>query len=197
MATVQAVYRQAGRQTQGFLESVFQLMKISVSVPDHSTLSRRRGQLEIELPVRPTSAARHLVIDSTGVKVYGEGEWKVRQHGVSKRRTWRKLHVCVEVATWEIVAVGASTNDVSDGEMLLRRLDGWAAEEVGQVSADGAATRRSGRSAQAAFHRATERRFSSTGTAAKSDINGMKTCAGSVGWGAKSGRKRVVTTSGV
>lgn len=138
MATVQAVYRQAGRQTQGFLESVFQLMEISLPVPDHSTLSRRRSQLEIELPMRPTSEVRHLVIDSTGVKVYGEGEWKVRQHGVSKRRTWRKLHVCMDAATWEIVAVAASTNDVSDGEMLPRLLEGWAAQEVGQVSADGA-----------------------------------------------------------
>jgi Transposase DDE domain len=138
MATVQAVYRQAGRQTQGFLQSVFQLMKIALPVPDHSTLSRRRGQLEIELPVRPTTAARHLVIDSTGVKVYGEGEWKVRQHGVSKRRTWRKLHICMDATTWEMVAVGASTNDVSDGEMLPRLLDGLPAAEIGQVSADGA-----------------------------------------------------------
>jgi hypothetical protein len=138
MATVQAVYRQAGRQTQGFLQSVFQLMKVNLPVPDHSTLSRRRGQLAIELPVRPTSEARHLVIDSTGVKVYGEGEWKVRQHGVSKRRTWRKLHLCMDVATWEIVAVIASTNDVSDGEMLPRLLDCLPSEEIGQVSADGA-----------------------------------------------------------
>jgi transposase len=138
MATVQAVYHLAGRQTQGFLQSLFGLMKIALGVPDHSTLSRRRGALTVVLPVRETNAARHLVIDSTGVKVFGEGEWKVRQHGVSKRRTWRKLHLCVDAATLEIVAVCASTNDVSDGEMLPRLLDGLRAEEVAQVSADGA-----------------------------------------------------------
>lgn len=138
MATVQAVYHLAGRQTQGFLQSLFELMKIELAVPDHSTLSRRRGALTIELPVRETTAARHLVIDSTGVKVFGEGEWKVRQHGVSKRRTWRKLHLCVDAATLEIVAVCASTNDVSDAEMLPRLLNGLTADEVAQVSADGA-----------------------------------------------------------
>jgi hypothetical protein len=91
-----------------------------------------------ELSVRETSAARHLVIDSTGVKVFGEGEWKVRQHGVGKRRTWRKLHLCVDAATVEIVAACASTNEVSDAEMLPHLLAGMSAEEVAQVSAEGA-----------------------------------------------------------
>jgi hypothetical protein len=138
MATVQAVYHLAGRQTQGFLQSLFRLMKIALDVPEHSTLSRRREALTIELPVRETNAARHLVIDSTGVKVFGEGEWKVRQHGVSKRRTWRKLHLCVDAARGEIVAVCASTNDVSDAEMMPRLLEGMTAGEIAQVSADGA-----------------------------------------------------------
>jgi IS5 family transposase len=138
MATVQAVYHLAGRQTQGFLQSLFGLLKVALAVPDHSTLSRRRGRLKVELPLRESGAARHLVIDSTGVKVYGEGEWKVRQHGVSKRRTWRKLHLCVDAGTCEIIAICASTNDVSDGEMLPHLLDGLAPEEVAQVSADGA-----------------------------------------------------------
>jgi hypothetical protein len=118
MATVQAIFRLAGRQTQGFLQSLFELMKLNLPVPDHSTLSRRRRSLEISLPVRNLSKSVHLVIDSTGVKVYGEGEWKVRQHGVGKRRTWRKLHICSDEATLEIVSVVASTNDVSDAEAL-------------------------------------------------------------------------------
>ena len=70
--------------------------------------------------------------------MYGEGEWQVRQHGVSKRRTWRKLHVAMDAATWAYVAVCASTNDVSDGEMLPELLCGLAPEEVAQVSAEGA-----------------------------------------------------------
>src|SRR5262252_3094947 len=117
MATVQAIYRLAGRQTQGFLQSVFELMKLNLPVPDHSTLSRRRRGLEITLPVKNLSNSLHLVVDSTGVKVYGEGEWKVRQHGIGKRRTWRKLHLCSDEATLEVVSVVASTNDVIDAEV--------------------------------------------------------------------------------
>jgi hypothetical protein len=95
MAMLKALFHQGGRQTEGFLASVFELMGVDLPVPDHSTLSRRLGQLDVKLPVRDLQKARHVVVDSTGVKVYGEGEWKVRQHGKAKRRTWRKLHVCV------------------------------------------------------------------------------------------------------
>jgi len=137
MATVQALYGLAGRQTQGLLQSVFALMKLKLTVPDHSTLSRRRRQLTIILPVKDWSRSRHLVVDSTGVKVYGEGEWKVRQHGISKRRTWRKLHFCVDEATLEIISVVASTNDVSDAEALPDLLADVPGE-IEQVSADGA-----------------------------------------------------------
>jgi hypothetical protein len=141
MATVQAIYGLAGRQTQGFLQSVFELMKLDLTVPDHSTLSRRRRQLTITLPVKDWSRSRHLVIDSTGVKVYGEGEWKVRQHGVGKRRTWRKLHFCVDEATLEIISVVASTNDVSDAEALSDLLQDVPGT-IEQVSADGAYDKR-------------------------------------------------------
>jgi IS5 family transposase len=137
MATIQAIYRLPGRQTQGFLQSVFELMKLNLTVPDHSTLSRRRRQLEISLPVKNLSNSLHLVVDSTGVKVYGEGEWKVRQHGIGKRRTWRKLHFCTDEATLEIVSVVASTNDVSDAEALPDLLQDVPGE-IEQVSADGA-----------------------------------------------------------
>jgi IS5 family transposase len=137
MAIVQAIYGLAGRQTQGFLQSIFELMKLDLPVPEHSTLSRRRRHLEISLPVKDWSKSRHLVIDSTGVKVYGEGEWKVRQHGIGKRRTWRKLHFCTDEATLEIVSVVASTNDLSDAEALPDLLQD-APGQIEQVSADGA-----------------------------------------------------------
>lgn len=137
MATVKAVYRLAGRQCQGFLESIFELMDIELSVPEHSTLSRRVGKLAIALPVLPKSGARHVVVDSTGVKVYGEGEWKTRQHGVSKRRTWRKLHLGVDEETGEILAAVVTTNDMTDGAVLADILDGIE-DEIEQVSADGA-----------------------------------------------------------
>ena len=112
-------------------------MKLDLTAPDHSTLSRRLRELNLTLPVKNLNQRRHLVIDSTGVKVYGEGEWKVRQHGWSQRRTWRKLHLCVDEATLEIVTAVASTNDVSDAEMLPALLED-APGEIVQVSAEGA-----------------------------------------------------------
>ncbi len=71
----------------GFVEPIFELMEIALPVPEHSSVSRRLAQVSIQLPVIPKQGGRHVVVDSTGVKVYGEGEWKTRQHGVSKRRT--------------------------------------------------------------------------------------------------------------
>lgn len=137
MAMAQAVYGLPGRQTQGFLQSVFELMNLKLSVPDHSTLSRRRRRMAITWPVKDLTKSRHLVVDSTGVKVYGEGEWKVRQHGFSKYRTWRKLHICVDEETLEIVSAEASSNDVSDGEVLSDLLDNVPGQ-IDQVSGDGA-----------------------------------------------------------
>ena len=141
MATVQALFNLPGRQTEGFLESLFGLMGIDLPVPDHSTLSRRIGKVAVELPVAPSTGGIHVVVDSTGVKVYGEGEWKVRQHGVDKRRTWRKLHVGVNESTGEILAAVASTNNVSDDEAFADILKGIE-NEIAQVSGDGAYDKR-------------------------------------------------------
>jgi hypothetical protein len=136
LAMVKYLFRQASRQAEGMLTSIFELMKLSLPVPDHTTLSRRLAGLAVRLPVKSKEQARHVVCDSTGVKVYGEGEWKVRQHGCSKRRTWRKLHMCVDEETREIIVAGGSTNSVSDGEMLPLML-AEVGGEVSQVSADG------------------------------------------------------------
>lgn len=87
------------------------------------------------MPVAPSQEAINVVVDSTGVKVYGEGEWKVRQHAVDKRRTWRKLHMGVNEATGEISAAVASTNNLSDDEALSDLLDGID-EEIELVSGD-------------------------------------------------------------
>jgi len=137
VATLKSLFHLAGRQAQGFVESVFQLMNIALPVPDHSTISRRLVALSVAMPVQPLSGARHLVVDSTGIKVYGEGEWKARQHGVSKRRTWRKLHLGVDEATGEIVVAEVTTNDFHDSEILPSLLEGIAGE-LAQVSGDGA-----------------------------------------------------------
>jgi hypothetical protein len=134
MATVQAVFHLAQRQTEGFLNSVFCLMGVALKSPD--TRPGRGDWDSLRLPLKRLKKARHVVVDSTGVKVYGEGEWKVRQHGWSKRRTWRKLHLCVDEDTQEIISACASTPNVSDGEMvpeLLTDLPGTSR----QVSGDG------------------------------------------------------------
>ena len=137
MATLSTLYSLAGRQTEGFLASIFSLMGVDLPVPDHTTLSRRLGKLNIDIPVMPAKEAIHLVVDSTGVKVYGEGEWKTRIHGVGKRRTWRKLHLGVNEATGEIVTAVVSTNNVSDDQVFGQLLE-VVESEIAQVSGDGA-----------------------------------------------------------
>jgi IS5 family transposase len=106
------------RATQGLLQSVFQLLNLDLPVPDYSTLCRRQKDLSVSLRTRSAALAKDLVIDSTGLKVYGEGEWKVRQHGKSKRRIWRKLHLAVNPANMQIEVAVLSSHDVSDGEVL-------------------------------------------------------------------------------
>ena len=137
MVSLKSVFSLPGRALCGFVESIFQLMHLELSVPDHTTISRRLQRLEVALPVVSTSGKRHVVVDSTGVKVYGEGEWKTRQHGISKRRTWRKLHLAVDEATGEILASAVTDNSCHDGEMLGGLLD-EIAEPISQVDADGA-----------------------------------------------------------
>lgn len=141
MASVKFVFHQAGRQTCGLVASIFRLLKVDLGVPDHSTLSRRMAGVEVNLPLKASGKGRHIVCDSTGLKVYGEGEWKVRTHGWSKRRTWRKLHLQIDEATGEVVVAGASENAVSDDEMFVEMLAANE-EEIEQISADGAFDRK-------------------------------------------------------
>ncbi len=141
MATLKAVFHQAGRQIVGLVRSLFELMKIDLPVPDHSTVSRRLETAEVSLKVNSSDEARHIVVDSTGVKVYGEGEWKVRTHGFSKRRTWRKLHLCVDEKTHEIIAAAASENSVADCQ-AFPELIAAVEDTIEQISADGSYDRR-------------------------------------------------------
>ena len=136
MVTLKSVMGLPGRALCGFVESIFELMGVDLSVPDHTTISRRLKRLTVKLPVVPTSGKRHVVIDSTGVKVYGEGEWKTRTHGVSKRRTWRKLHLAVDEATGEILSGVVTDNSCHDSEVLGELLD-EITEPISQVDADG------------------------------------------------------------
>jgi hypothetical protein len=141
MATLKEVYHLSLRATQGLLLSVIKLLDVDVEAPDYTTLSRRCIRLAVTLPRLPKSQALHLVVDSTGVKVFGEGEWKVRQHGYRKRRTWRLLHIGADETTGEIVAAMVTTNNVADSQVLtdlLEQVEG----KIDQVSGDGSYDKR-------------------------------------------------------
>jgi hypothetical protein len=134
---VRTVFHLSLRATQGFLESVVRLMRVDLPVPAYSTVSRRQAGLELQLRPAPAKQPRHVVIDTTGLKVFGVGEWDVRKHGAGKgkRRTWRKLHLCVDETSKDIVAVDLTASGVHDSPHLpavLDRVEG----DVGQVSGD-------------------------------------------------------------
>jgi hypothetical protein len=134
---VKTVFHLSLRATQGFLESVVRLMRVDLPVPAYSTVSRRQAGLNVRLQPTSVQQPRHIVIDTTGPKVFGAGEWYVRKHGMGKgrRRTWRKLHLCVDEASKDIVAVDLTTSAVHDSPHLPRVL-GQVEGDVGQVSAD-------------------------------------------------------------
>ena len=141
-ATLKEVYHLPLRATQGLMGSMMKLLGLDLPVMDYSQLSRRCALLEVALPRRKKDEALHMVVDSTGVKVFGEGEWKVRQHGYSKRRTWRKLHLGADETTGEIVAAVVTTNNVADSQVLAEMLE-QAEDELEQVSGDGSYDKRS------------------------------------------------------
>src|SRR5947207_1752514 len=124
--TLRVVFRLALRQTEGLIGSVIHLLGLDLAVPDHSTLSRRAESLAV---TRPPSSAQpvHLLVDSTGLKLSGAGERLVEKHGTSRRRSWRKLHIGVDVDTGRVVAAALTTNDVDDSSQvgpLLDQIDG-------------------------------------------------------------------------
>ena len=114
----------------------------TLAVPDHSTLSRRAATLEVLLPqssARVDGRPMHLLVDSTGLKLCGAGEWLVEKHGTKTRRSWRKLHIGMDANTGEIVAVAVTTNDVDDASQvgpLLDQLDAPLASFTGDGAYD-------------------------------------------------------------
>jgi len=108
-------------------------------VPDFSTLSRRQKTLAVNIPYRGSKGPLHLLIDSTGIKVEGEGEWHARKHGGPKRRVWRKIHLGIDEQTLEVRAVEVTGSHIGDASVLPDLLSQISAgEEIGSVTADGA-----------------------------------------------------------
>lgn len=136
MLTLKAVFRLPLRQTQGFAASVFQLLGLTLPIPHFSTLSRRGSTVKLPRLRQQRAQHLHLVVDSSGLKIYGEGEWHVRQHGKRRRRTWRKIHLGVDEGSGEVVAQVLTREHVGDHEVvsqLIRQIPG----RIHQCSGDG------------------------------------------------------------
>jgi hypothetical protein len=136
--TLKAVFRLALRQTEGLIGSILHLLGLALSVPDHTTLSRRAETLEVPRPRSGTEPV-HLLVDSTGLKLCGAGEWLVEKHGTKRRRAWRKMHLGRDADTGQIVAATLTTHDVDDGSQvgpLLDQVDGQIASFTGDGAYD-------------------------------------------------------------
>ncbi|MGH1507085.1 IS5-like element IS1420 family transposase [Ralstonia solanacearum] len=127
------------RALQGFAMSLRRLAYPELPVPNYTTLSRRAQDLQVVLPALHTGEPVHMLLDSTGLKVFGEGEWKVRKHGWSKRRTWRKVHLAMDAKTGQICAALMTHQDVGDADVLPDLLDQLPPDiSVDIVGGDGA-----------------------------------------------------------
>src|SRR3954454_9351171 len=142
--TVPAVCRLALRQTEGLIGSIIGLLGLDLPVPDHTTLSRRAATLEVPRP-RPRSSPNvgrsaepvHLLVDSTGLKLCGPGEWLIEKHGTKTRRSWKMLHLGVDADTGQIVAAALTGREADDGAQVGPLLD-QVTGAVASVTGDGA-----------------------------------------------------------
>ena len=134
---LRAVFHLALRQTEGLIGSILRLLGLDLLVPDHSTIARRAGTVTLPSKPRSSSGPLHLLVDSTGLKLCGPGEWLIEKHGTKKRRSWRKLHLGVDAESGRIVAATLTDRDVDDAAQvgpLLDQID----EPVVALTGDGA-----------------------------------------------------------
>jgi hypothetical protein len=138
---VKYVYKLAFRQMQGFIKILTKLLGLEIEVPDYSTVCKRQAKVDVELISKCKGRKKiYVIFDSSGFKIFGEGEWKVRQHGYSKRRKWVKIHVGLGImSTGEtrIESVKISDKDKLDGQMMSEMLDGIEGK-IGKILGDGA-----------------------------------------------------------
>ncbi len=136
--TLRAVFRLALRQTEGLIASLLRLLDLDLAAPDHSTISRRGETLPVSRP-RPGREPVHLLVDSTGLKLCGPGEWLVEKQAARARRCWRKLHIGVDADTGQIIAAELTGKDVDDGSQvgpLLEQIAGPVASFTGDGAYD-------------------------------------------------------------
>ena len=126
LLTIRELFRLPYRQTQGLARALAKLMGVDVPIPHHTSLVKRAGKLDVKIAPAPLRGPVDVVVDSTGLKVHGEGEWKVRQHGVEKRRDWRKIHLAVDPKSHAILAeltTDSRTHDAKAAPSLLEQID--------------------------------------------------------------------------
>ncbi len=133
---LKVVFHLSLRATQGLLSSVSELMALALPVPDYSTVSRRQGALQESRTLTPWVCPRPVAIAATGLKVYGAREWHAWKNRAGRRRTWRKLHLGIDAATKEIIAVELTESQVHDSQQLPSLLE-QIPDPVAQVSGDG------------------------------------------------------------
>jgi IS5 family transposase len=132
---IRSIFRLPLRGTQGFVEGMIHLLGLDLEAPHYTLLCKRASELKTDLKALPTRGELHIVIDSTGLKIYGEGEWRMRCYGKSKRRSWRKLHLAVNPVTHEIVGCELTDHTTHDCEVIDLALP---RQQLGNVCADGA-----------------------------------------------------------
>lgn len=137
--TLKVLFGMPLRQTTGFVKSLLKLVELDGAVPNLSTLCRRQRTLNVRLTYRGGRGPLNLLIDSTGIKAEGEGEWNARKHGGSKRRIWRKIHIGIDEETLEVRAIEITSSNVGDAPMLPELLNQIPpAQDIGSATADGA-----------------------------------------------------------
>lgn len=134
---IKGIFKLPLRALQGFLDSIFVLMDVPLKSPSYSCISKRAKTVEVQYRLPSRGPIAHVVIDATGLKVFGEGEWKMRKHGKEKRRIWRKLHLAIDASSHEVISAVVSLESVGDNEALPTLLNPLR-RKIAQVSADGA-----------------------------------------------------------
>ena len=134
--TLRLLFHLPLRQAEGFLQSLFGLMDLELAAPDHTTLSRRGQHLDLMLRCAPAGASTHLIVDSTGLSIAGEGEWAAAKYGGRGRRGWKKLHLGVD-RSGVIVAHALTEGNVDDASTGITLIEA-AAGDLGSLTADAA-----------------------------------------------------------
>ena len=137
LLTLKATFRLTYRALEGFGRSLMRLLSLDFDVPDHSHTARRAKNVKIQIPRKERTGPSHIVVDSTGLKIYGEGEWKVRKHGSSQRRRWIKVHLAVDANEKDVVGVEVTTEEWGDNEVFAGLID-QVEGKIEQIDADGA-----------------------------------------------------------